>query len=262
MDHHFCGDHNGARKLNTNTTKKGKTDMNAGFSAPVNYWGTITGLTPTDSQDGATSSLAEAPDKYGDTAYFDVYGEKIAPSTTFAVEGEVDLSDIVLGSIHSIGTSGNVKKVMLTNVQINTQAGTPPTVTISGVQVEATATAARTYELEGTLLPRSIAQDVFGALTDNDAYTTINSTASIDPHTADVKGVPVASDASHGKIEVQVTLTDGAGTETITPAQDGGFTITSVPASSNPDSNYITRTATLTKFIDGTEATTTESQGA
>ena len=34
---------------------------NNGFSAPVNYWGSIDGLTPKSSSDGKTSSLAEAP---------------------------------------------------------------------------------------------------------------------------------------------------------------------------------------------------------
>ena len=42
--------------------------MNNGFSAPVNYWGTIDGLTPKSSSDGKTSSVAEAPNEYGDTA--------------------------------------------------------------------------------------------------------------------------------------------------------------------------------------------------
>lgn len=232
--------------------------MNAGFSAPVNYWGSIDGLTPKSSSDGKSSSVAEAPNEYGDTAAHDVYGEVLAPSTEYAVTGDVDLSDIVLGSIHShtIGSGGSAitKKIMLTTVAITTQAGNPPTVTISGVEVESGATAKRTYALSGTLTPRSKAQDVCGAFTASANFTQIQTTAQVDPHVQTVKGVPVASDASHGRIEVQATMTDGAGTGTITAASGGGFTVTAAPAETDPDANYITRAATATKFLAGTEA--------
>ena len=228
--------------------------MNNGFSAPVNYWGSIDGLTPKSSSDGKTSSVAEAPNEYGDTVAHDVYGEVLAPSTEYAVTGEVDLSDIVLGSIHTIGTGAAAKKLMLTQVQISTQASNPPTVTISGVEVEATATAKRTYALTGTLTPRSKAQDVCGAFTASANFTQINTTAAVDPHVQTVKGVPVASDASHGRIEVQATLTDPTGNGAITAAQAGGFTVTASPAETDPDANYITRAATATKYLTGTEA--------
>ena len=228
--------------------------MNNGFSAPVNYWGAIDGLTPKSSSDGKTSSVAEAPNEYGDTAAHDVYGEVLAPSTEYAVTGEVDLSDIVLGSIHTIGTGAAAKKLMLTQAAISTQAGNPPTVTISGVEVEATATAKRTYALTGTLTPRSKAQDVCGAFTASANFTQINTNAAVDPHVQTVGGVPVASDASHGRIEVQATMTDPTGNGAITAASAGGFTVTASPAETDPDANYITRAATATKYLIGTEA--------
>ena len=227
---------------------------NNGFSAPVNYWGTIDGLTPKSSNDGKSSSVAEAPNEYGDTAAHDVYGETLNPQTEYAVTGEVDLSDIVLGSIHTIGTGAAAKKLMLTQVAISTQADNPPTVTISGVEVEATATAKRTYALTGTLTPRSKAQDVCGAFTASANFTQINTTAAVDPHVQTVAGTPVASDASHGRIEVQATMTDGAGNGSITAASAGGFTVTASPAETDPDANYITRAATATKYLTGTEA--------
>jgi hypothetical protein len=227
---------------------------NAGFSAPVNYWGSIDGLTPKSSSDGKSSSVAEAPNEYGDTAAHDVYGEVIAPSTEYAVTGDVDLSDIELGSIHTIGTGAATKYLMLTTVSINTQAGNPPTVTISGVEVESGATAKRTYALTGTLTPRSKAQDVCGAFTASANFTQINTTAAVDPHVQTVGGVPVASDASHGRIEVQATMTDPTGNGTITAASAGGFTVTASPAETDPDANYITRAATATKYLTGTEA--------
>ena len=227
---------------------------NNGFSAPVNYWGSIDGLTPKSSNDGKTSSVAEAPNEYGDTAAHDVYGEVLAPSTEYAVTGDVDLSDIELGSIHTIGTGAATKYLMLTTVAITTQANNPPTVTISGVEVESGATAKRTYALAGTLTPRSKAQDVCGAFTTSPNFTQINTNAAVDPHVQTVGGVPVASDASHGRIEVQATMTDPTGNGAITAASAGGFTVTASPAETDPDANYITRAATATKYLTGTEA--------
>lgn len=251
MDYNFRGDHYGPRNL---TRKEHRKMSNAGFSAPVNYWGTINGLTPKSSGDGKTSSVAEAPNEYGDTAAHDVYGEVIAPSTEYAVTGEVDLSQIVLGSIHTYGVGGSTKKLMLTTVAITTQAGNPPTVTISGVEVESGATAKRTYALTGTITPRSKAQDVCGAFTSSANFTQINTNAAVDPHVQTVGGVPVASDASHGRIEVQATMTDPTGDGAITAASAGGFTVTASPAETDPDANYITRAATATKYLIGTEA--------
>ena len=251
MDYNFRGDHYGPRNL---TRKEHRKMSNAGFSAPVNYWGTINGLTPKSSGDGKTSSVAEAPNEYGDTAAHDVYGEVLAPSTEYAVTGEVDLSQIVLGSIHTYGSGGSTKKLMLTTVAITTQAGNPPTVTISGVEVESDATAKRTYALTGTLTPRSKAQDVCGAFAAGANFTQINTNAAVDPHVQTVGGVPVASDASHGRIEVQATMTDPTGDGAITAASAGGFTVTAIPAETDPDANYITRAATATKYLIGTEA--------
>ena len=251
MDYNFRGDHYGPRNL---TRKEHRKMSNAGFSAPVNHWGSITGLTPKSSGDGKTSSVAEAPNEYGDTAAHDVYGEVIAPSTEYAVTGDVDLSQIVLGSIHTYGSGGSTKKLMLTTVAITTQANNPPTVTISGVEVESGATAKRTYALTGTITPRSKAQDVCGAFTASANFTQINTNAAVDPHVQTVGGVPVASDASHGRIEVQATMTDPTGDGSITAASAGGFTVTASPAETDPDANYITRAATATKYLIGTEA--------
>lgn len=227
---------------------------NKGFSAPVNYWGTIAGLTPKSSGDGKTSSVAEAPNEYGDTIAHDVYGEVIAPQTEYAVSGNVDLSDIVLGSVHGFGTGQSAKKLMLTQVAVATQAGSPPTVTISGVEVEGDATEKRTYACNGTLTPRSKAQDVAGAFAADEKFTQINTTFAVDPHVQTVGGKPVASDAGHGRVEVSATMTDGTGTAAVSAAADGGFTVTAAPAETDPDAGYVTRAATATKYLVGTEA--------
>lgn len=224
---------------------------NKGFSAPVNYWGDIPGLTPKSSNDGKSSSVAEAPNEYGDTIAHDVYGEVIAPSTEYAVTGEIK-NNTVLITLGDVMPHGE-KKIMPTTVTVNTQAGNPPTVSISGVEVEQSATPKRKYEVKINLTPRSKAQDIVGAFDASEKFTQINTTIAVDPHVQTVAGVPVASDASHGRIEVQATMTDGDGTGAITASNDGGFTVTAVPAETDPDANYQTKAATATKFLTGTE---------
>lgn len=225
---------------------------NAGFSAPVNYWGAIAGLTPKTSKDGKTNQVAEAPNEYGDTIAHDTFGEVIAPEVVYSVTGNV-VALPALGSVFTYGTGADAKKLMLTKVAIDTTANQPPSVAISGVQVEATATAKRTYTIPVALTPRSKAQDVAGAFTASQKFTTINTTYEVDPHVETVGGVPVASDASHGRISVQATVTDGDGTETVTASQTGGFTVTASPAEDRPDSGYRTIAATATKYLIGSE---------
>lgn len=93
-----------------------------------------------------------------------------------------------------------------------------------------------------------------GAFTADERFTQVNTTFAVDPHVQTVGGKPVVSDASHGRVEVQATMTDGAGDGTIAAKQDGGFTVTAVPSESDPDAGYVTRTATATKYLTGTEA--------
>lgn len=233
----------------------------SGFSAPVDYFEldhvastNETGLRIKSSQDGATGQEAEASNEYGDTVAHDEYGQVLAPSCEYAVIDDVDLSDIALGKIVTKSVGGVSKKFMITQVQINTSAGGAPTVSVSGVEVDSAAVDRRTYELPGTLSPRHKSQDPFGALTADAKFTQINSTAAVDAHVQTVTGAPVFADASHCVLTVQATMTDHTGSASITAATNGGFEITAPEAMSNPDSGYIERTATLTKYLTGTEA--------
>lgn len=229
---------------------------NKGFSAAEDYFGTIAGLKKKTSNDGKTSSVAECPDEYGDTAVHDVYGETFAPSVEYVVEDEItDATPLIsLGDVKTVTLGGMEKKIMVTSVAISTGANNPPSVTINGVEVESVAKAKRTYPVKINLKPRSKAQDVAGAFVASSKFTQLNTTFSVDPHVQTVSGTPVVSDASHGKAEVAATMTDGDGTGTITASTSGGFTITAAAAKSAPDAGYIQLTATATKFLAGTEA--------
>lgn len=233
---------------------------NAGFSSPVNYfYGSIpTGLTPLSSSENYATALAEAPEEYGDTSASDMYGKVMNPSVEYAVTATVDLSGVQLGKIVTYGAQDNQKHFMMTQFAVNTQSGQHPTVTISGVEVEATATTKRTYSCFGTVNPRSKAQDVAGAFATNTNFTQITTTFAVDPHQRTKRGYPIVSDASHGRVEVSATMTDTTGAGAITASNT--FTVSASDTAQNPDAGYVTRTATAVKFIAGTEAAAANTQ--
>lgn len=222
---------------------------NAGFSAAEEIFGAITGLQAKESSDGMTGSVAEAQNQDGDTIAHDEYAQVMAPSVTYAVNGAVT-SLPALGSIHTYKQN----KIVVTSVVVSTQAGQPPTVTITGNQVHDSATEKRTYAITVNLQPRCKAQDVAGALTADEKFTQINTTYSADFVNATVGGEIVSACVTHGKIEVAATMTDGDGDGTITADSSGGFTITSPVAKNCPDEGYIELSATATKFLIGTES--------
>jgi len=225
---------------------------NAGFSAAESYFGTITGLTAKESSDGKTGSVAEAQSAIGDTIAHDEYAQLMAPSTTYAVTADVTLSSLpALGSI--VGTTN---KIMVTQVTVTTSAGQPPTVTISGQQVHSSATAKRTYAIEGELKARCKAQDVCTAFTAPGQsatwdFNSVTTTYSVDFVKQSVAGDIVAACATHGRIEVNATVTDAGGSASLTASNN--WTITSPAAKSAPDEGYVSVTATATKWLTGSE---------
>jgi hypothetical protein len=251
----------------------------AGFSAPINYFeGWIpANLSPVASNENKSCSVAEAANEYGDVIEKESFGSVWAPSVDYILTGTVNLGQstqaaagttprytaLALGVIVTYGSGSSVKYFMITGVTITTQAGQPPRVTVSGVEVEASATTKRYYKLSGTISPRSKAQDILSALvakTANNAdaadhFTQITTTFTIDPHVVTKAGTPRASDASHPRVEVTATLTDPANDITITAATN--FTLSAPDSATNPDADYRTHNVTATRFFVGTEYSAT-----
>lgn len=234
---------------------------NNGFSAPVNYWGSISGLTPKTSSSGTKSSLAEAPNDYGDSFALDEFGKTLSPSVTYVVTGNITTSStlISLGDVISWTDGSNtVHKLMPTKVDINTQAGSPPTVTISGEEVESGATPKRLYPVKVNLSPRSKSQDVAGAFDSSTAslskFTSINTSFSVDAHIQTVGGAPVVSDASHGRVEVSFEAVDAtAAPLDFTFATGQTWFYSAAITDDNPDADYRKKSGTGYHVLSGSE---------
>lgn len=222
------------------------------FIANTDFFGLgdSTTLIVSDSADGRTAQNVTALKEDGSVGANTVFGDQFSPSNTYKIAGSVTKS-IVLGGVTTADTS---RKIMLGNVSIGTSAGGEPTFTASGEEVEANAQAnscTYTVSLAG-LNQKRHAQTLFGAF----AYTGTGCFLTEASYTvqatigkATVDGDPVASDVTEGMIEASVTITQTGSTEpTLSAGTD--WQITSPLACTNPDANYPTWTATLTKYLE------------
>ena len=101
------------------------------FPSKVDYLGlSDSDLILRDCDEGRSAEVAEATDKNGDVAASEVYGEKNSPSASYAVKADVE-KDLVLGAVATVTDGGVTKYYALTQVQINTSAGSAPTVSAS-----------------------------------------------------------------------------------------------------------------------------------
>ena len=203
------------------------------------------------SDEGRAASVAEASNADGDIIAAEVYGEIESPSCTYAVKAD-STADIELGGVTTVGTGTAAKYYALTSVTIGTSAGSPPTVSASGEEVPS-ATPSSTYTVEDglTVSKLAIAQIYGGSFTLGGTgchVTDCNATISCDFSAATKDGARLAWDISNGRIVVSVTINQ-TGSTAPTLTAGSGWEITSPLTQSNPDSNFPTWTATLTKYL-------------
>lgn len=221
------------------------------FLAKTDYFGLAgTALECTASNDGASASVAEAKGADGSVVAHEVYGEALAPSCDYLLKADWTSAAgaVKLGSVKA--TDG--KSVALSTVSINTSAGSAPTVAASGEQVEDGATDGCLYEVPEFSLPKTHhAHILFSAFTlsgEGCHLAAANYTASAGVTKATKDGAVLAHDVGEGKIEAAVTIVQ---TGAAAPSLDAGegWSITSPLAMTNPDADYPTYSATLTRYL-------------
>ena len=228
--------------------------VNAGFSAPVEYFGqelsTVIDLkSSTENRDYAVK--VTATDARGDIVARDLAGERISPSAVYNVKAAGDLS-LVLGSVNTVETMA----VVLLGCEISTSAASAPEVTLSGESIQADGKASSTVELPAiTLSPRHKAQILAGAFTLAGAgcnLTSCSLSARANITRATKSGDTVAHDVSGAEIVVSGTVQQtGATAPTIEAAS--GWELTTPQSKANPDEGYIEWTFEATKAAASTE---------
>ena len=220
---------------------------------PFEIVGSLTTIVCKSTSDGNSASVAEARDEKGTIVAQEVFGENMSPSTDYAITGSYSAAagGIKLGAV----TTYKNKRVVLTNLTINTSAGGEPTISASGEQVEdsTAGTCPALYSIPAFALgPCHHAQTLFSAFTLSGTgchVTSANYTASCENGKATVEGEVVAHGVYGAKIECQIEVVQ-TGTTAPTLSAGSGWKITSPLAETNPDAEYPTFSATLTKVLE------------
>lgn len=227
---------------------------NAGFSAPVEYFGqgssTVIDLkSSTENRDYAVK--VTATDARGDIMARDLAGERISPSAVYNVKAAGNLS-LVLGSVNTAETMA----VVLLGCEISTGAASAPEVTLSGESIQTGGTASSTVTLPAIALsPRHKAQILAEAFTLTGTgcnLTSCSLSARANITRATVEGETVAHDVSGCEMVVTGTIIQfGAAAPTIEAGD--GWTLTTPKSKANPDEGYIEWTFECSKAVAGAD---------
>lgn len=183
------------------------------FRAKEDYFGLSTAQNSkfviTSSDENKSVSTAEAQNDKGDVVAVTTYGETSAPSCNYVLSGDASTGLINMGT----EISCNLKKYVITDLSINTGAGTPPSVSVSGEEVP---TASHCSEYCYYNVPSETiecchhAQPLFGiiwgGLAEGFYVTQANYSVTCELTKATKDGETVCYDITAGKITAQLTV--------------------------------------------------------
>lgn len=219
------------------------------------------------SDDGNSNEVAEATGQDGAVVAYNVYGEKLAPSNEYALqtstwtkeEGDLKLGSITAIKVGEIGEGSSkvddIRSICLNSLEISTSAGAAPTINVSGEQVEKDAEPKCTFSLPAiSLSKKHHAQILMNAFASNVGTNCHLKSASYSFSAsvtkAEVEGVCLTHDVVEGKIECSVEILQvGEAKPELTMIENSGWVVTAVLACSNPDSDWPSWSATLTKYL-------------
>lgn len=185
---------------------------------------------------------------------------RAAPACDYIVTNNIDLSAITLGTVKQIDVLSSNTNYCLGEVTITTAAGSAPTITASGSQVESgvakSACTAKTPSVTVSRLHHAQNFGAFGLQAGFGAHLTqCTFTAQCTVSTADKDGTPLAHDIVDGRCTVTGTIQCSTSPYTlpvITPTN--GWEITAPLSETNPDGDFPTYTFTLTNYLSPTHA--------
>lgn len=233
------------------------------FIEKQDYFGIADGdnLVCSTADEGKSNELAEATGQDGSYVAYNVYGEKLAPSNEYVMKAvTITKADgaIKLGQIEK--PFNDDTSICLNNFAINTAAGSAPTFSASGEQVEDNSTGVCQYSIPAfEVTKKHHAQILFGAFSYN--KTVSGGTTSTGVHLksaaytasgsitkGEKEGVCLTHDIVEGKIECAVEFVQvGNVKPVITPGT--GWDVTSKLTCSNPDADWPSWSGTLTKYL-------------
>lgn len=171
----------------------------------VNYFGNMISAAgwecASTSENRSMGVVAEAPGPDGFIVAVESEGEQLAPQCEYIATNTASLTSIILGSTNTISVGGTAKTFMLGGINIQTNAGSFPTMTVTGRQVEDGGTGHCKCTLAGILLDGLAHAQGFGCISVSNGQLN-SSTLAIETvvATAEVDGKVKASDLTGGKV--------------------------------------------------------------
>lgn len=211
-----------------------------------------------------SANNVEAQNEIGDVVANDLLSPNASPSCTYEVIAALALGSIKLGKISTIGTGASARAFAITEISVNTAPATVPELVVTTEEVENTATDANSTTIDAgelSLAQWHDAQILGGAfeLEGTGCYINgCNYAIRGELTKATVNGKCVAHDIQNGRIECQVTIVQSSSTPP-TLAAGTGWQVTSPLTPDNPDEDYPTWTATVTKYLTSTHPSSSSS---
>lgn len=226
-------------------------------STQTDYFGITTAdsnIVITSSDENKTTTLVQAHNSKGDFIAQDTCGDTEQPSCSYIIKGDVALGSLTLGKPATSGT----KKYALTSFNIETSAGSPPSISASGEEIPNDSHDDCYYDIPAsTLKVCHHAQLLWDCITQSEealgagVYLTQSSYSAQSNLTKATKdGTTLAYDVMEGQLTATLTFQQtGTTTPTVTASTASGWVVTSPLSKSCPDADYPTWTITLSKAL-------------
>ena len=232
------------------------------FNTVIDYSGLADGskLACKGATENAAATVVEAPlnDK-GEVPAHEVLETVRTPSNEYemlaawARGAETTPDPVQLGGVNTADS----KTFVLTNLTINTQAGSAPAISAQCAQVKTGAAEGDVFNIPAfSVAFKHTAQILWSAFTLGGTgchLTTANYAASVTLSRGTVNGGTVSHDVVNGRIVATLTITQTGDTApTLTPGT--GWDVTAPLTKTKGDAQYPSWTATLTKYLTTTPA--------
>lgn len=220
------------------------------------YFGLADGtkIVITSSDENKSATLVQAKDEKGDVVAQEIVGETSAPSCSYVLKASTTISGIEIGKAQADGSDSYT----ITQLTINTAAGSPPSIQVTGQKVPDQSHTDCYYKgPDGTIKMCHHAQMLFGldktvTVPDGCYLTQANYTVGGSLTTATKDGEVISYDISEGKVTASLTFVSVNGTAkpTITSGTaPTDWAETSPLTKSEPDADYPTYTCEITKAL-------------
>lgn len=227
------------------------------FNTVTDFYGLADGtmLACKASNENAGAQLVEAPmNDRGDIPAHEVLETVRNPSCDYemlaawARGAETTPNPVQLGGLSQL----DGKAFVLSNLTISTGAGSAPSISASGGQVNDGAAEGDVYDIPAfSVAFKHTAQILWGAFTVGGTgchLTQANYTASVTLSRGTVNGSTVSHDVQAGRITAAITISQvGDTAPTLTP--ETGWSVTSPLTKNKSDAQYPVWTAALTKYL-------------